>query len=226
MWLILAHRHDLAGRQLAARWGGEAVLLTPADLHEEHLQLTVDGRGDARAALPSRPEVVSILSRLGGVGPVDLEHVDPQDVSYAATELSAFLWAWLAAWPGPVLNRPTATCLNGPGWSPEQWILAAATTGLPVRPVRRLAPTGGSYPPTDVASGSDLVQATVVGDRWFGAVSEDTGRRLCALANNAGCVLMDAVLDTRGTVVRLGAWPDVSAPEVAAALAPILDGGS
>jgi hypothetical protein len=37
---------------------------------------------------------------------------------------------------------------------------------------------------------------------------------------------MQAKLDSDGMVVHLSAWPDVSAPEVARALAPILDGTS
>jgi hypothetical protein len=224
MRLILAHRHDLAARELAARWSDEALLLTPADLHEERLLLAVDERGEARAELPSRPEVVSVLSRLAGVGPVDLDHVDPRDLEYAATEFDAFLRALLTAWPGPVVNRPTTMCLNGPGWRPEQWVLAAAAVGLPVRPVRRLVP--GTLCGPAAGASSDLVGVSVVGDRWFGAVPDDTGQRLCALARTSGCVLMEAMLDADSTVVHLGAWPDVSAPEVAAALAPILDGTS
>ncbi|MDN5767234.1 MAG: hypothetical protein L0H96_10605 [Humibacillus sp.] len=55
-------------------------------------------------------------------------------------------------------------------------------------------------------------------------MSDDNGRRLCALARAAGCVLMEAVLDADGTVVHVGAWPDVSHPNVAHALTPLLDG--
>lgn len=222
MRLILAHRHDVAARELAARWGDEALLLTPADLHDERLLLTVDRQGEALAGLPSRPEVTSVLSRLGGIGPTDLDHVDPQDLGYAAVELDAFLRAWLGAWPGPVLNRPTTTCLNGPGWRPEQWILAAAAAGLPVRRVRRSVPAGDD--PTRSGPIGDMRMVSVVGDRWFGAVPDETGRTLCALARTAGCVLLEAMLDVDGTVVHASAWPDVSAPDVAAAVKNLLDG--
>jgi hypothetical protein len=225
MRLILAHRHDAAASELAARWGGDALLLTPADLHTERMHLTVDPDGRASATLPSRPAVTAILSRLGGVGAADLAHVDPRDVTYAATELDAFLRAWLLAWPGPVLNRPATTCLNGPGWRPEQWAVAAVAQGLRVRPVRRLAVLNGLPPgPGGDGSDADPVRVTVVGDRWFGSVDAVTGTRLCALARHAGCVLLDAVVGADGLVLHAGAWPDVAAPETAAALAVLLDG--
>jgi hypothetical protein len=225
MRLILAHRHDAAAYELAARWGGDALLLTPADLHTERMHLTVDPDGQAIATLPSRPAVTAILSRLGGVGPADLAHVDPRDVTYAATELDAFLRAWLLAWPGPVLNRPTTTCLNGPGWRPEQWAVAAAAQGLRVRPVRRVAVPDFSPPVPDGDSGNtDPVRVTVLGDRWFGPVGAATGTRLCALARHAGCVLLDAVVGADGLVLHAGAWPDVAAQDTAEALAALLDG--
>ena len=142
MRLVLAHNHDVAARELADRWGDDAVLLTPADLSAERLLLHLDAQGDARAEVASRPEVTSVLTRLGGVGPRIWSQVDAQDAAYAAAELDAFLRAWLGAWPGPVVNRPSTTCLNGPGWRREQWTVAAAAVGLPVRPVHRHATLG------------------------------------------------------------------------------------
>jgi hypothetical protein len=224
MRLILAHRHDIAARELAARWERDAVFLTPADLHAERLLLTVDERGRGHAELRSRPRVTAVLSRLAGVGPADLDHVDPQDLTYAVAELDAFLRAWLLAWPGPVVNRPTATCLNGPGWRPEQWAIAAAAVGLKVRPVRRLTATAARPPAPDAGSELDPVPVTVLADRWFGSVPDDLGRRLCALARAASCILMEAIVDSAGTVLHAGAWPDVSMPAVADALASTLDG--
>jgi hypothetical protein len=229
MRLILAHRHDATAYELAARWGTDAVLLTPADLHTERMHLTVDPDGRATATLPSRPAVTAVLTRLGGIGPADLTHVDPRDLTYAATELDAFLRAWLLAWPGPVLNRPTTTCLNGPGWWPEQWAVAAAAEGLRVHPVRRVAaPAGPGFtsPPEGPGTGgnTDPRRVTVLGDRWFGPIDAAVGARLCALARRAGCVLLDAVVGADGLVLHTGAWPDVAAPHTAAALATLLDG--
>ena len=228
MRLVLAHRHDVAARELVARWRGDAVLLIPADLHRERWFLHLDGRRPPVALLPSRPEVTSVLSRLAGIDPGDLGHMDPQDVEYAAVELDAFLRAWLHAWPGPVTNRPSTTCLNGPGWRPEQWIAAAAAAGLVSRPVRRRAvlPVDRSLASQGYA-GEEGTSVTVVGDRWFGDVDAEVGRRLCAFARACGCDVLEATVHgahTDPTVVRVSAWPDVSAPAVADALAQLLDG--
>lgn len=235
MWLILAHQHDAAARDLAARWRGRATLLTPADLHRERWLLHLDERGAPTACLASRPDVTAVLSRLGGVGPGDLAHVHAQDVDYAAAELDAFLRAWLTAWAGPVVNRPSTTCLNGPGWRPEQWMAAAAGAGIRVRPVRRCAsvvePTSLARQafPDPARPADDGVRVTVVNDRWHGPVGDAMGRRLCSLARTAGCVLLEARLDgthPEAAVVQLSAWPDLSAPDVADAVALVLDGAT
>jgi hypothetical protein len=212
MRLVLAHEHDVAARGLADRWGDDAVLLTPGDLHDERMLLRIASNGTAQAEIPSRPEVTSVLTRLGGVGPSDLHHVDPRDLDYAAAELDAFLRAWLEAWGGPVVNRPSTTCLNGPGWRPEHWAVAASALGLGVRPVHRTAPAEDSGE-----------RVTVVGDRCFGQVSTYLRGQLCELAAAVGCRTLEAVLDGE-TVLRLSAWPDVAVPDVADALAGVLDG--
>lgn len=205
MHLILAHTDDLAARRLAALWAGDALLLAPADLRAERMTLTVDRRGRATAALRSRPGVRAIVCRLGGVRAGDLSHVDHRDAPYAAAELDAFLRAFLAAWPGPVVNRPTDTCLNGPGWRPAQWAAAIAAAGLP-------------------ASAAGGGEVTVVGERWFGPVSEDLGWALATFAKASGCALLRASIAPGGTVTGADAWPDVSVPPVAEALASLLDG--
>ena len=220
MRLVLAHKHDVAARELADRWGDDAVLLTPADLSAERLLLHLDTRGDARAEVASRPEVTSVLTRLGGVGPADLLQVDAQDAAYAAAELDAFLRAWLGAWPGPVVNRPSTTCLNGPGWRREQWTVAAAAVGLPVRPVHRHATLGAVQ---DKDPEEPQTWVTVVGDRWFGSGRADLADKLCTLAESVGCVALEALL-LDDVVAEISPWPNVAAPEVADALALMMDG--
>ncbi|NMO55187.1 hypothetical protein HH310_28880 [Actinoplanes sp. TBRC 11911] len=204
MRLILAHSDDAAARRLASLWGDDALLLTPALLCAERMTLTVDRRGRAAASLPSRPAVRAIVCRLGGVRCGDLSHVDSRDAAYAAAELDAFLRAFLAAWPGPVVNRPSDTCLNGPGWRPAQWAAALAV----------------AHPPQSAAGGGEV---TVVGERWFGAVSDELGWALAAFAKASGCTLLRASISAAGTVDTADAWPDVSAPPVAEALRGLLE---
>lgn len=235
MRLVLAHEHDAAARALVARWRERAVLLTPTDLHRERWILRVDEGGTALACLPSRPDVTSVVCRLGGVGRRDLAHVRAEDLDYAAAELDAFLRAWLTAWAGPVANRPSTTCLNGPGWRPEQWVAAAAAVGITMRPVRREVDFRAAVPVVRAATppapdhSTDLARVTVVRDRWFGPVDEEVGRALCSLARAAGCVVLGAEVGGIRPQVAVGApsaWPDVSAPEVADALAELLDGAA
>jgi hypothetical protein len=215
MRLLLAHQHDAAAHELADRWGHYAVLLTPAELSAERLFLRLDG--DAQAALPSRPEVTAVLTRLGGITPAELAHIHPDDATYAAAELDAFLKAWLGVWPGPVINRPSTTSLNGPGWRREQWAAAAAAVGLRTVPVHRSTePVDGSVP-------TGNTRVTVVGREWFGATGADLGRRLCALASLAGCTTLEALLDD-DVIVHVSAWPDVTDADVVDALARLLDG--
>ncbi|MEU4291327.1 hypothetical protein AB0E63_24130 [Kribbella sp. NPDC026596] len=222
MRLVLAHSHDVAARELADRWGDDAVLLTPAELSAERLLLHLDTQGEARAQVASRPEVTSVLTRLGGIGPADLVQVDAQDASYAAAELDAFLRAWLGAWPGPVVNRPSTTCLNGPGWRREQWAVAAAAVGLPVRPVHRHATPGGA-PDSGPLESAARTWVTAIGDRWFGSGRADLGHKLCTLAESVGCVALEAMF-IDDVVAEISPWPNVAAPEVADTLALMMDG--
>ena len=248
MRLILAHDHDVAARELVARWGSDAVLLTPAELSSERLLLHVDEDGAAQAELASGPRITSVLTRLGGISAADLPHIDPQDAVYAAAELDAFLRAWLGVWPGPVVNRPSTTCLNGPGWRPEQWVTAATAVGLRANPVTRRA-TRAEIPHRPDTSPAERVtpasnsnsaapagntkggatahpsRVTVVGGNWFGVVGEEIGFKLCGLAEAVGCSALEAIL-VDGVVMQVSAWPDVADPGVADALARVLDGRS
>lgn len=223
MRLVLAHDHDITARELAARWGSDAVLLTPAELSSDHLLVHLDEHGAAQAEVTSRPEVTSVLTRLGGISAADLPQINAQDAAYAAAELDAFLRAWLGAWPGPVINRPSTTCLNGPGWRPEQWVVAATAVGLRACPIRRRAMlTDMPDDPNDGLT-AEATRVTVVGGNWFGPVSEEIGHKLCTLAEAVGCSTLEAGL-VDDVITQVSAWPDLTPPHVADALARVLDG--
>lgn len=229
--LVLAHARDEPAHALARRWGGDALLLTPGDLHRSRWRLDVDHRGGARAGLRHDGRITpveAVVSRLGGIGDGELARVRPQDRDYAAAELTAFLLAWLDACRCPVLNPPIAGSLNGPPWHPEHWAAAARRVGLAVRTVRRCVAPGQAAVP-EGAEPATGVAATVVAGRCLGAVHPLLGRRLCALAAAAGTPLLGATVDGGGAgaaVADLTAWPDVADPEVADALALALEGRS
>ena len=131
--------------------------------------------------------------------------------------------AWLGAWPGPVINRPSTTCLNGPGWRPEQWVVAATAVGLRACPIRRRAMlTDMPDDPNDGLT-AEATRVTVVGGNWFGPVSEEIGHKVCRLAETVGCSTLEADL-VDDVITQVSAWPDLTPPHVADALARVLDG--
>lgn len=228
MRLILAHGDDMSARALAARWGGDTLLLTPADLCASRWCLELDSAGRVRTELADetgKPRKLSgVVTRLGGITPADLPRVHPEDRRYAACELTAFLTAWLEACPVPVLNRPTASCLNGPAWQPEAWTAAAISVGLRVAGDRRRLTLGSDQTPPP-PEWPDAIVVRVVGERCFGAVHPDVADRLRALARLAGIPLLGATVagpEPDARVRYLSAWPDLTDPEVADAVGALL----
>lgn len=228
MLVVLANRQDPVAAALVSRWlAHDAVLLSVADLSVAgwHYQVghAADGTAVADGRVISVREITGVLTRLPWVSEFELPNIAPPDRSYVATEMSAFLIAWLASLDRAVLNRPTPQGLAGPNWRPEQWIHTATLCGLPVAPFRRqpnfLAPANWQV------RGENSVTVTVVGGRRFGsedpALQEMAGR----LASASGADLLAVHFESRdGNVQFTGAdpWPDVSSPELADATAEYL----
>jgi hypothetical protein len=230
MLLILAHSHDSAARALAARWGGEALLLMVGDL--ARWRLDVDPAGGVRAGLATAEgtpvPVTGVVNRLGVLTGADLPRVRREDRPYAAAELTAFLLAWLDACPAPVLNPPNPRCLNGPAWYPEQWADAAASVGLRVPAVHREVGLAAE-PRAAAPEWTEGRRVHVVGDVCVGDVHPSVGRRLGELARLAETPLMTATVSgpgPRAEVRELSAWPDLAEPEVADAVLAALAGAA
>ncbi|MDQ3607437.1 MAG: LamG domain-containing protein, partial [Actinomycetota bacterium] len=79
-------------------------------------------------------EVLGAVNRLTAVPPLS-GPVAGDDREYAGQELHAFWLSWLAALPGPMLNRPTPYSLCGLWLDEAQWTLRAARAGLPCGPL-------------------------------------------------------------------------------------------
>lgn len=170
-----------------------------------------------------------VLTRRIRVEEWELGRIVPADRAYVAAEMTAFLLAWLADLACPVLNRPAPGCLAGPRWLPEQWALAAARLGLPVRPVRRRA-TRRRRPDRATSAGeAPPVTATVVGDRCLGPVDAALANAARRLAAASGAALLAVHFGgDRAGAPFLGAdpWPDIAAPEVADAILAFLQGAA
>ena len=224
MLLVLASGADRIARALVERWRpADARVLAPSDLSVAGWAVDPHrpGRGTfvAEGETLDIREIRGIVGRLPAVTPAELSHVAREDRDYVAAEMTAFLTAWLAAAPFPVLNRPSAVSLLGPSWSPERWTAAAVRCGIACRTqLRRAAPGEEPVPP---GAGADPATVTVAGGRWFGDVSPPVGESAARLAAYAGAELLGVAFEGRDGDARFaGAWtcPDVSAPEVADAV--------
>jgi hypothetical protein len=161
-----------------------------------------------------------MVIRLPGVHERDLSHIVPEDRAYVAAEINAFLRFWLRELPCPMLNRPTPNGLTGPQWRHAQWVHSAARLGLPVlRSSRHVV-----FPRACVAEAggpAESVAVTIVGGRHFGAVDPVLAKQARCLADAAGVDLLDVHFtgpDADACFVRANPWPDISPPEVAAAV--------
>lgn len=197
---MLAHASDRTARELTERWPLACRLVTPADVCAEGWVLEIDGAAEGPPSATQPRAVTGVITRLGGIGPADIAGVHVADRAYAAAELGAFLLAWLDGCPAPVINRPQPGCLNGPAWSPAQWVLAAHTAGLMVVPLR-LGSSPGSSGDSSATSGDGVspdgvtVTVTVVGDRVIGDVHPSLSEGAVRLARSAGTPLLGVTLD-------------------------------
>ena len=113
--------------------------------------------------------------------------------------MNALLTAWLTELPCKVVNRATAECLGGPGWSIERWRHAAASVGLTVR-----------------ARSPSCRRVTLVGERCLG--DGRLAQRVHALAEAAQVCLLDVEIDAQDRLVGIDPWPDLSRADLADAL--------
>jgi hypothetical protein len=222
--LILAGKQDEAARSLAARWSRDsAALLSPEDLSISGWRHHTHNAIEDIAVINGQPmevrKLTGVLIRLPCVSEHELINIVPPDRAYVASEMTAFLLSWLVRLECPLLNRPTPSCLSGPGWRTEQWVNLAARLGIPVCPVRRHAR------PQDEVSTAPLQHAhntvTVVGSRCFGdcgAIQTVQAKRLAA---TAGVDLLAVHFVSVGGEPKLFSadlWPDVTSAEVADAI--------
>lgn len=232
MLVVVARSHDQIAHDLIARWALHGTaLLSCEDLSVAGWRVHLGSPDTSTAVIGGQAvpaaKIVGVMTRLPAVIPEDLRHIVPEDRGYVASEMTAFLTAWLAELRCPVLNRPTPGCLMGPDWRQEQWVHMAARLGMPVRPIRRRAGVAGDAEAEDLAI--NPVTVTVVGARCFGGVDGSLMVQAQRLADAAHVDLLAVHFDGPEAGARFlsaDLWPDVTAPEVAGAILEYLTRGA
>jgi hypothetical protein len=215
MIVVLAQPHDEPARAFVDRAKGEAVLLTARDLSEPgwiHRPPSGADRAPIAGRRRSPSELAAVVTRMAGVAPAALGHIQPSDRDFVAAEMNAFLLSWLAALDCPVINRPTAGCLMGPPWSRERWLVEGCR--VDIEPFARTFVV--PLPPAPAPGATRVL--VVVGDECVGDASAELGERARALARNAGVSLVGLCFDERDRLVCVEPWPDIARPDVSARL--------
>jgi hypothetical protein len=230
MLLVAAHRGDADAAALVHRWGArDAHLLNCGDLSTAGWCHPVGASGASTAVIGGRvvgiEQITAVLTLLPCVTADQLIHIVPADRIYVAAEMTAFLVSWLSELTCPVLNRPSAGCLMGPNWGPEQWVHTAARAGIPVRPVHRRVALSADPAPEHAADAPTMV--TVIGRRCVGEADRMLAmyaRRLAAVAGVDMLVAHFDGPDTRARLVGADLRPDISSPAIADAILETLAG--
>ena len=152
-------------------------------------------------------EVRGVLMLLSAVHPVELSDVVvAADRDYVAAEMTAFLLAWSAALPCPVVNRPSPEGLAGPCWRRERWLVEASRTGLRIRPFTRVVP----HTHIESAAAAEVV---VVGGEAVGSTHPTLEKQTVRLAQRVGAGLLVARYDAphkEGRFVEADPTPDLA----------------
>lgn len=220
MILVLAHTRDLPARGWVDAWRAhDARLVTPADLSRPGWQHYVGDSGPefavASGQMISVPEIQGVVTRIPWINPEDLPHVAGDDRGYVASEINAFLVAWLCELRCPVINRPVPSSLTGAPHSAEGWLTLAARAGLTLSCTRR------AFPAPETAWPADATTVAVLGGRCFGDVDPELASQACRLAALADVELLAVMFSHReagATFLGAHLWPDISLPELSGAL--------
>jgi len=214
MDLCLCNSDDAAAlwawRELARR--GRTIELITADalafaLRWEHRLIagatdTVITLADGRSVRAA--ETSAVLNRLRTLPSMHLR-AGNGDREYAATEMHALFASWLAALPGPVLNRATPAGLSGSNWrSQAEWVNLAARSGMPVETHVESDIDGELFAPDAAPT------LLVIGDEVLGQSSPPTRAAALRLARGAGLGIAGIALDAeRGTFRAATPFPDL-----------------
>jgi hypothetical protein len=189
MWLVVASNYDKTAKSLVARWGDHAAcLLTPADLSAAgwnfFLNRDLPDTFSVNGQIYPVREIQGVVNRLPAVYEQELIYIAQTDRPYVAAEMQAFLLAWLTALDVPMINRPSPTCLSGPGWGQMQWVYHAAKAGFKVLPFYQNHDFDASVSETEPLG--EIIEVTFAGKRCFGVPNVAIEAKIKRLADLAG----------------------------------------
>lgn len=233
MWLIACNPGDAAALWAAHRLADRG--LAPLEIvSAEALAYSLSVEHRLGAGVPSvrfeladgrrvvSDEVSGFLNRLT-YPPMDhLGVASQRERDYAMQEVSALFLSWLAAMPGPVLNRPVPFGLAGPNLDQFQWLALAARAGLPSPPRRATSRQRNGGAPARVPTPSCTV-VVVCGATYGAPVPDPTAESCLRLAELSGTDILGVELRRDAG----GRWEFVSArslPDLRIGGEPLIDG--
>lgn len=217
MWLIVTHDDDPAGpwlrHGLACRQVGEVEVVTAMELLQgatwRH-RIGSSGAGFSVRLADGRvidsTSVRGIVNRIQYVPPVAAAAMTPTDREYFLAEQHGFFLAWLASFPGPILNPPTPRGLSGAWRPPSEWACLAARVGLrhePVTSSEAIRPY--TWHGTALGPGAITVESEIV-DTGLDDAVRHACLRLARLAESP-VLGIDFRADGEGVPVFVGASP-------------------
>lgn len=215
--MVLLPAHDSARQAFLSQDHRYRVkTVTPAELSSSGWHYDNRDLNNSRCATGpetlAASEIDGVITRLPAITPDQLPHIIAADRSYLASEMTAFLLAWLSSLSCPILNRPTVNCLSGPYRRTEQWVHYAAKCGLPVvEHVQRLKPGE----PINASPAPGAARVVVIGGRWLGDVHPRLSGYAGKLARASGADFLAVDFTHPGPDARFcGAdlWPAITNP--------------
>jgi hypothetical protein len=229
MIIIVASRYDEPARRLSERWAGEgAHLLTCQDLSVSGWRCRLSDPLGSTAVIGGlkvkQTEISGVLTRMQWVAGQELTHIVAEDRAYISAEMTAFLVFWLSGLTCPVLNRPSASSLIGPGWGREAWNSAASKAGMRINPIRRHSSLARANPASapagdpEVGDPGKTIALTVVGEACLGdadRVLKEQARRLADVAHMDFLKVRFSSAECDASFVGADVFPDIDDGTVA-----------
>jgi hypothetical protein len=224
MIVIVASRFDASACRFKDRWtGGGAHLFTCADLSISGWRCRLNDQYNSTAIIEGlttkQSDIAGVLTRLRWVWGGELVNIVPEDRAYVAAEMSAFLVFWLSGLICPILNRPTANSLNGPGWDRERWNFEASKVGMRTTPIRRRASLASpSTWDVEVHDRQRQVSVTVVGNNCVGDAHVtllEQARRLASAAKVDFLSVQFSSAEASATFTGADIFPDINNASIA-----------